>query len=201
MAQEFQIEVKATERKVIQQDESVRIELTLTKDEAELLKKAQELLSNKTGGSLKNTLIEMAERTVKSYEPKTKVKPNHKPDHEPMAKPNDEPKAKSNYADENKNKFKSKENTTFTATMAVNKKELKKKDAELKSVTPRLKKEILVRDQCCQFKNPKTGKICGSKRFLEIDHIQPRFLGGAHTSNNLRVLCKNHNKFRYSAGI
>ena len=34
LAQEFQIEVKATERKVIQQDESIRIELTLTKEEA-----------------------------------------------------------------------------------------------------------------------------------------------------------------------
>lgn len=193
LAQEFQIEVKASERKVIQQDESVRIELTLTKEEAELLKKAQELLSNKTGGSLKNTLIEMAQRIVKSYEPKTKVKLNHKSNYEP--------KTQSNGADENKNEFKSKESTTFTATVAVDKKALKKKAVELKSVTPRLKKEILERDQCCQFKNPKTGKICGSKHFLEIDHIQPRFLDGAHTSANLRVLCKNHNIFRYSAGI
>ena len=106
----------------------------------------------------------MAERTVKSYEPKTKSK--------------------------------SKETAAFTATVAV---EFEEK--ELKSVTPRLKKEILKRDQCCQFKDPKTGKICGSKYFLEIDHIQPRFLDGPHISDNLRVLCKNHNGFRYSAGI
>lgn len=164
LAQEFQVEIRTAEKKVIQKDESVRIELTLTKEEAELLKKAQELLSNKTGGGFKDTLLEMAERIVKSYEPKIKV---------------------------------IKDKPTFTSTVEVKKTYMK----SLKSVTPRLRKEIITRDQICQFIDLKTNKKCGSKHFLEVDHIQPRYLDGPNTPQNLRVLCKSHNTYRYRANL
>ena len=35
---------------------------------------------------------------------------------------------------------------------------------------------------------------CGSKHALEIDHRQPRALGGSHDPLNLRVLCRNCNQ-------
>ncbi len=70
----------------------------------------------------------------------------------------------------------------------------------LKSVTPKLKKEILHRDQHCQHKEQKTGKICGSKFHLQVDHLHPLFAGGSNQAENLRILCAAHNRFRYSEG-
>jgi hypothetical protein len=85
-----------------------------------------------------------------------------------------------------------------TATVAVNSVYNEK---VLKTVTPRLKREILNKDQFCQFKDVKSGRQCGSKFFLEIDHIRPRWAKGENTPENLRVLSKNHNIFRYRAEI
>ena len=76
-----------------------------------------------------------------------------------------------------------------TATVAV------------KTLTPRLKNEILQRDKFCQFIDQNTGKACGSQYYLEIDHIFPRFAGGDNSTQNLRTLCKNHNIYRYEAGF
>ncbi|MBL7670145.1 MAG: HNH endonuclease, partial [Bdellovibrionaceae bacterium] len=42
--------------------------------------------------------------------------------------------------------------------------------------------------------------ICGSKHFLQVDHVHPRFAGGGNEPFNLRPMCSSHNKFRYTAG-
>lgn len=46
----------------------------------------------------------------------------------------------------------------------------------------------------CTFRNPETQRICGSMRFLEVDHIQPIGLGGLTTLDNLRLYCRTHNQ-------
>ncbi len=38
-----------------------------------------------------------------------------------------------------------------------------------------------------------TGVWCLSRRFLEMDHVTPRALGGGDTIGNLRLLCRPHN--------
>lgn len=124
LAQEFQMKVKTIEKKVIQKDESVRLELTLTKEEMELLNKARELLSNKTGGSLKNTLIEMAERTIKSYQPRTK---------------SNQPKRKEKATSTTAMEVEEKINVNVTAVVAAEKQNNVQDSKELKSVTPKLK--------------------------------------------------------------
>ena len=67
-----------------------------------------------------------------------------------------------------------------------------------KAIKPNLRKTIFKNDQCCQFKDPLTDKICGSVRFLEIDHIQPIWSEGDNSADNLRILCSQHNKFKYA---
>lgn len=70
--------------------------------------------------------------------------------------------------------------------------------AARQAIPPNLRKTIFVQDQCCQFKDPLTNKICGSPRFLEIDHIRPIWAGGDNSADNLRILCSQHNKFKYA---
>jgi len=61
----------------------------------------------------------------------------------------------------------------------------------------RLRDQIWQRDRGrCQHRDPKTGKICGSKKFLHIDHHFPFALGGEHQVKNLRLRCSAHNRYR-----
>jgi hypothetical protein len=49
--------------------------------------------------------------------------------------------------------------------------------------------------QCC-YVNAATGRRCGERRNLQIDHVQPYALGGTHEVRNLQVLCRPHNLMR-----
>lgn len=59
---------------------------------------------------------------------------------------------------------------------------------------------IWSRDQArCQFKDPQTNRQCGSKHFIQIDHIKPYSQNGSSTDpKNLRLLCGQHNRWRYT---
>jgi hypothetical protein len=69
------------------------------------------------------------------------------------------------------------------------------------SLTPKRKKIILEKHSCCQFRNPATGRVCGSTFNLQVDHIHPKWDGGSNDPRNLRVLCQAHNRFRYQASL
>ena len=57
------------------------------------------------------------------------------------------------------------------------------------------KRETTIRDQGqCTYVSPITNQKCGSTFQIEIDHVQPKALGGETTSENLRLLCKAHNQ-------
>lgn len=72
-----------------------------------------------------------------------------------------------------------------------------------KNVTPKLRRKILDRDLHCQYKDPQTGKICGSTYQLQIDHKVPKWAESysgsmnLHVPHNLQALCANHNKYKY----
>ncbi len=48
----------------------------------------------------------------------------------------------------------------------------------------------------CTYVDPITGRQCGSRHGLEIDHIHEFAKGGSNDLENLRLLCSAHNKFR-----
>ncbi|MBI4404925.1 MAG: HNH endonuclease [Deltaproteobacteria bacterium] len=57
-----------------------------------------------------------------------------------------------------------------------------------------LKDEVWKRDQGkCSYVSP-NGHVCGERRFLEVDHIYPWAWGGSNVLENLRLLCRNHNR-------
>ncbi|MGZ3689651.1 MAG: HNH endonuclease [Bdellovibrionota bacterium] len=62
---------------------------------------------------------------------------------------------------------------------------------------PKVERYIRDRDQSrCQYRDPKSGRVCGSTFFTQIDHIEPYAMGGPTVAENLRVLCGAHNRLR-----
>jgi hypothetical protein len=61
------------------------------------------------------------------------------------------------------------------------------------SIAARLRRAVWARDGArCSYVGT-TGARCLARRFLELDHIRPRALGGGDTLGNLRLLCRPHN--------
>jgi HNH endonuclease len=72
-----------------------------------------------------------------------------------------------------------------------------KRTPRRKYIAAHIKKHLWQRAQaCCEHRDPKSRKRCGSKLALEIDHIKPLALGGADELPNLRLLCRVHNSRR-----
>ena len=57
-----------------------------------------------------------------------------------------------------------------------------------------MKRIVLLRaDGRCTHKDKRTGERCGSRHQVQVDHIQPKALGGRDELANFRPLCRTHN--------
>lgn len=175
------------EKMKIQKDESVRIEMTLSKTELEIIKQAQLLLGhelrkqNLSSQSIKDLLICSSKKIIQQ---KTKYK-DATLSMDSLTKLDNVNTSESIEHSEPLNLSK-----TFNPL----------EEPIRKTISMSVKKEILKNQNSCQFISPITGKVCNSKQFLEFDHIKPQWAGGSHNAQNLRLLCSNHNKHRYKMG-
>ena len=61
-----------------------------------------------------------------------------------------------------------------------------------------VRREVWRRDGgCCSYVDPHSGRRCGSRFLLELDHIVPFALGGGAEPANLRLRCRAHHRFRH----
>ena len=61
-----------------------------------------------------------------------------------------------------------------------------------------VKREVWRRDGGgCSYVDPHSGRRCGSRFLLELDHIVPFALGGSAEPGNLRLHCAAHHRFRH----
>lgn len=64
-------------------------------------------------------------------------------------------------------------------------------------VPVKVKYEVRMRDQDqCQFEDPVTKRKCQAKRYLQFEHRKPWVLGGTTTTDNIQLLCAQHNRLR-----
>ena len=67
-----------------------------------------------------------------------------------------------------------------------------------RSIPAAVRREVWRRDQgCCSYVDRHTGRRCGSRFFLELDHIVPVARGGAAEARNLRLRCSAHHRYRH----
>ena len=68
--------------------------------------------------------------------------------------------------------------------------------ADPRAVTRAARREVCARDgERCSYVDDKTGRRCEARALLQIDHKQPRALGGSGQVDNLRLLCAQHNRW------
>jgi hypothetical protein len=161
VSQTLDLEIKQTEKKRIQGDESVRLELTLNKKQNEMLNKVKALISYANPNPTTAEIFElMALDYLKRKSPDREVR-----------------------------NYKTTSATEVTAHQTL--------IAKRNPIPANVKRYVWKRDHsCCQFKNPATGKMCGSKHFIEIDHIKRVRHGGDNDPRNLQLLCHAHNHWR-----
>ena len=62
-----------------------------------------------------------------------------------------------------------------------------------------IRHHVWMRDQGqCTYVCPKTKRRCASNHLVQIDHVKLFSLGGTHETDNLRLLCANHNQYAFS---
>jgi hypothetical protein len=65
-----------------------------------------------------------------------------------------------------------------------------------RAIPAQVRDEVWKRDKgVCQYRDPTTNRICGSRHAVQIDHIIPVARGGTDEPSNLRLLCRRHNDF------
>lgn len=66
-----------------------------------------------------------------------------------------------------------------------------------RAVPRAVRREVWERDGGrCGYVSASTGRICGARTGIEIDHVVPWAVGGADTAANLRLRCRTHNRSR-----
>ncbi|HEY1078582.1 MAG TPA: HNH endonuclease signature motif containing protein [Bdellovibrio sp.] len=176
---ELDLEIKKPEHKVVQKDDSVRVELTLSQEQYQQLMQCKDLAAHALLS--KNGDVSMASVIGFLCENYLKLKKNSESSKKNNVAPN--PSTKASF----KPTVKSIKAESDSGNLKIN-----------KTMTPKTRKEIIKRDICCQFKDARTGKICGSTFALEIDHKKPRWASGGNERWNLQALCRAHNNFKYS---
>lgn len=198
----FDIPVETFTRQTVQADESVRVEITLSKESFEKLQRAQALISGAVPDKDVARFIEYVSEKI--IQKKTSVK-NVTSKQKMKSSAKERPRivnSKQNCLSLSGQKGQNQKEQMETAT---NQKSSEKRRTFLSNAfsLPMWKRQAHSKQTCCQFKDPITGKVCGSNRFLQVDHKRPRWANGTNEPENLQILCVGHNalKYRKESGI
>ena len=188
LSQSLDLNLQLHEKKRHQKDSSVRIELTLSEEQMNQLERVKELISHQNPNPSMAELIDfLAKSYLKAKDPIVKrVKESNV---------TSAPVARLRHSKDIELEDKSVESKCEKIM------ENKIMENKRKHIPNKVKQEIFKKDQCCQWKDLRTNRICGSKFQLQIDHKESRWRGGGNEKENLQVLCSIHNKLKYQKEI
>ncbi|MGZ3843036.1 MAG: HNH endonuclease [Bdellovibrio sp.] len=172
------VQPKKHDSQRMQQDESIRLEITLTKEQYQKLMTCKDLAAASLYQAQKDSSLgSLIEALADQYLAK-KIKPEV--DISPAKTKNTDTK-----------------NAVMLVAKTVSETERVIKSRVNKTLTPKTRKAVLSRDLCCQFRDQKTGRQCKSTYSLQVDHKTSRWASGDHSIENLQVLCFQHNQLKY----
>ena len=184
----FELPVLQATHQKIQADESVRVELTLSKEAFAKVKKAQELLSHSvTTQDLSQFLEFLADKVIQQKTATRRSRATSVKAEKSAKITSEKNEAKSNAS--------SPSDLTATAAALC----FQRSPTVAVKNAPAMKDVKFLRTQqgCCQYIDSVTGRKCQSTWKLQVDHRQSRWAGGTHNFNNLQHLCAGHNRLKY----
>ncbi|RYZ83086.1 MAG: HNH endonuclease [Proteobacteria bacterium] len=152
-----------------QADDSVRFELTFTREQFENFRKAQSYASHVVHENSNAQLIDyLATRFIQSVEGRTPSKPRPRVTQSTGAAP---------------------------GSPEYRHAEHKSAEPRRKYLRRQMRRALLERsNHSCSHIHPVTGEKCTSTYQLQVDHIIPLAKGGTNDFENLRILCGRHNR-------
>jgi 5-methylcytosine-specific restriction endonuclease McrA len=169
VAQELDLKIKPHEVCCRQKDESVRVEISFSKEEMTEIKRAQSLLSHQLFSPKYSELVMFLVRdTIKRKDPLQRAY---------RANPANQKSTPASVHTQHQNASTSSRPSRYIQTS--------------KSTS------VHERDKTCRWKDPKTQTVCDSTFQLQIDHINPLWAGGTNDFENLQLLCGVHNRLKY----
>ena len=192
VANSFDVKIKQSVRIQRQADESVRMEISFSKEQWTKLEEMRTLLSHSLpSGSWDDVFEYVADKVIQQKSKLVEKRQYTKKVNLELYKV--EPKKISKNAE------------VVNETPVASNSESKVKSSSLGRVAipAEIERQVFRRDQFCQHKNSPTGKKCATKWKLQTDHIVPVWAGGDNSLENLQLLCASHNqaKYRREAGI
>lgn len=190
LAQEFDRPLKQHETTRPQKDESVRIEVTFSKEEFAELKMAKELLSHVCpSGSWSEVITTLAKKMNQSKLGKNGSGTKNLELGEAI---NNNPLATQSFLVSSELKT--------AGSRKRDSKDVRDRNINIQKYRPyisiKTKRLLLSKAQSqCEHHHPHAGR-CRSKYQLQVDHIRPLAAGGDHKVSNLRILCGAHNRAR-----
>lgn len=178
LAQALDIEIKTFEKKRVQKDQYVRLELGVSAEIYAKLMTCRNHASHKIQQehlphNLESLLKVLAEYYIKGH------------------------KLDGTEATSNKTLVQRPTSTRSTQDAPVNPMADQKVKQPNKTITSKTRREVFARDKGCQFKNVSTGHLCGSNFMPQVDHKTSLWAGGTNEMSNLQQLCANHNQRKY----
>ncbi len=68
-----------------------------------------------------------------------------------------------------------------------------------RAIPAAVRRQVWERDRgCCSYVDRGSGRRCGSRHLLEIDHVVPYAFGGSAEPDDLRLLCAAHHRYRHA---
>ncbi len=219
IARFFELPVLKETKKTRQSDGSVRLEISLSKELFEKIEKAQQLLSHSIpSGDVVKYLEYVTEKVIQAkMGKKSDLKKTKNSNLAVTENVFTKPTAAEVAAFENINLIISETKSSCDNKISIPSSLLSRRnqhkmavelnqsfksvdselDSKTKMITQKTRRKILNEFQCCQYKDPITGRVCRSRWFLQIDHAQPQWFGVNHSPENLQILCGAHNRHKY----
>ncbi|MGZ3826153.1 MAG: HNH endonuclease [Bdellovibrio sp.] len=177
----LEVQPKNHDSQRMQQDESIRLEITLTKEQYQKLMTCKDLAAASLFQSQKDSSLGSLIEVLCDHYLVKKIKPEA-----------DVSSAQTQRQTQRQTKTTGTKNGVKFTAKTVSETERVKKSRFNKTLTPKTRKAVLSRDLCCQFKDHNTGRQCRSTYALQVDHKTSRWAGGDHSIENLQVLCFQH---------
>lgn len=205
LSQSLDLPVEVFERSKVQKDDSLRLEITLSKSQQQVILHAKEILSHVLpGAGWAEVFTHLAEELVKRKDPARERRPRQLAVTSKMEAAQGQVPGPSNPV------APMKQFPLFPPTVSKSERRSQRARPGLsessrlphltrqrRAVPLPVRRAIFQKDRCCQWTDPRTKQICGSRFQLQIDHIQPLWAGGRNSPGNLQLLCSTHNRAKY----